>query len=281
MRATRFVTVLFLVLLIPAIADAQKRTHPANGIGNAVAAAQADPQGQCSVATLKGTYGNLEQGTVLMDVFGMTAPIPFAVAGVITYDGAGNLSGIFKSSFGGFILPGNATGTYTVNPDCTYSDYIPTTQIHRKGTITGEGMLQEIQTITTDAWLMATGTKRRTPVGGCSEAILKGTYSLFGQGLVPLQMPQILGAHTGLLTMDGKGMMHGEETVNLAGSVLPPATFTGAYSVAGNCTVSVEITSGDLILHEFGVIVGEGIHQEVRTVITDQGWVFVDSVKRQ
>ena len=58
-----------------------------------LAAPVASAQGRCSVATLKGSYGLVEQGTAVVDI-GISIPVPFPTANVaiVRYDGAGNCS---------------------------------------------------------------------------------------------------------------------------------------------------------------------------------------------
>lgn len=248
-----------------------------------VTESQAWAQGRCSVATLKGSYGVVEQGTVIADI-GMPIPVPFPTANVaiVTYDGAGNLSATYTASYGGGILKGSVTGTYTVAPDCTYTDSVPTVHLERAGVITGEGMQQELRTIYTVPWIVGGGTRRRTPVGGCSPALMKGNYSLFGQGAI--QHPQLgtlLGRQIGLLTFNGRGNLYGSETAILAGE--PEFnTFTGTYTVERSCAVSAEISSSSgLYLHTAGVILGDGVSQEVRIIIAERGWIFVSAINRQ
>ena len=148
-------------------------------------------------------------------------------------------------------------GTYTVDPDCTYYDSVPTAHLERKGTIVGEGMLQEVHAIYTVAWIVGGGMRWKTPVGGCSAAHLKGAYSLFGQGAMhPPDIPTLPGRQTGLITYNGRGNFYGSETVNVAGEV-EHNTFTGTYTVGPNCSVSADLSSSSgLNLHAAGVIVG-------------------------
>ena len=179
-----------------------------------VAVPHALAQGRCSVATLKGSYGVLEQGVVVMNI-GMPIPVPFPTANValVTYDGAGNLSATYTASYGGMILSGTVQGTCTVDPDCTYYDSVPTVHIERKGTIVGEGMLQKVHAIYTVDWIVGGGTRWKTPVGECSVANLKGRYSLFGQGTVnPPGVPALPVRQIGLITYNGRGNFYGSET---------------------------------------------------------------------
>ena len=71
--------------------------------------------GECSNASIKGTYGFSCEGTIV-------GVGPLAVIGVFTADGKGNGSGVETLSLNGVIIPGvTFTGTYTVNADCTGS----------------------------------------------------------------------------------------------------------------------------------------------------------------
>jgi hypothetical protein len=69
----------------------------------------------CSVATLKGNYAMTFNG------FQVNAtPQPFYGEGLLTFDGAGNVTGTFNFSLNGVPALNNPyTATYTVNPDCT------------------------------------------------------------------------------------------------------------------------------------------------------------------
>ena len=243
----------------------------------------ASAQGRCSVATLKGSYGVVEQGTIVMEgVMGLPVGSPTANVALVTDDGAGNLSATFQASYGGMPLSGSLQGTYRVDPDCTYYDSVPTAHLERKGTIVGEGMLQEIHAIYTVPWIVGGGTRWKTPVGGCSAAHLKGSYSLFGQGAIVVPNgPTLPGRQTGLITYNGRGNFHGSETVNLAGEI-ENNTFTGAYTVGSNCSASADISSSSgLNLHVVGVITGEGVRQAVRVIAAEPDWVFVNAIYRQ
>jgi hypothetical protein len=206
-----------------------------------------------------------------------------------TYDGAGNFSGTYTLSVGGAIVPGTFTGTYFVNPDCTYSDEftpLPHFVVHHAGTITGEGMLQEIDYIYTDAGVVISGRAKKAAPWPCSLATLKGAYALFGQGTVTgpipgFPPPPLLFAHTGILTFDGKGNLSGESTEDFD-SVIVPETYTGTYIVNPDCAATATIkTSLGLVIHEAGTITGDGDSKEVHNIITNAGWVVADTVKKQ
>lgn len=81
----------------------------------------------CSAATLTGNYGFSNPGftTPRSPVTGNEDP--FAAVGVLAFDGAGGVSLSYTLAFLGTISPGlTASGTYTVNSDCTGSISFPT-----------------------------------------------------------------------------------------------------------------------------------------------------------
>ncbi len=74
-------------------------------------------QAACSEASLKGTYA--------LSCTGTDNGAPIAIVGLMTLDGKGQLSVTNTISLNGTILQGvSATGTYTVNADCTGSTVI-------------------------------------------------------------------------------------------------------------------------------------------------------------
>ncbi len=122
--------------------------------------------GDCSVKTVSGSVGFLEQGAFLTPT-GMM-PLPYVASGTAILDGAGHVSGKVTAHIGGMVLNDTFTGTYTVNPDCTYSmDFTGASgDVHHQfGTITGEGVFQEARYIYTDTNLVVAGTAKKTSAG--------------------------------------------------------------------------------------------------------------------
>jgi hypothetical protein len=69
----------------------------------------------CTNASLAAPYGFSRSGTA---GFGTLSAV---AAGVIVFDGVGNISGHDTTSVNGNIIRRTFSGTYTVNPDCTGS----------------------------------------------------------------------------------------------------------------------------------------------------------------
>jgi hypothetical protein len=250
-------------------------------------AARGPERAACSLATLQGNYGVLEQGTFLGPIPGAPAP-PFAYANAVNaaFDGRGNLTGTFTASFGGVIQTGSFSGTYEVNADCTYSDHFVALGIHlhHVGTITGDGMFREAQIMYTNDGVVATGTAKRVSPSGCSPRTIDGSYTIAGQGTVYTPLfgftPPIAFGHVGSFAADGEGYFAGQETLNLAGIVLPN-TYTATYTVTADCTAEIGIKLSSGVLKEVGVVTGVGPFQEFRGIIAEPGWVFAEFVKRQ
>ncbi len=80
-------------------------------------AAAAEPV--CSQATMSGTYVTTATGTIGA---GTTGAAAYATVGKVTYDGRGGGQATFTQSVAGVVTQkATATGTYTVNADCTGS----------------------------------------------------------------------------------------------------------------------------------------------------------------
>ncbi len=127
-------------------------------------AAKAADKG-CTTASLLGTFGYTSTGSII------TAPVPpiigpGAEVGTQSFDGNGSVSFSFNSSQNGIIGPGTATGTYTVNPDCTgtFTEATPMFTSHWSFVIT-DGTV-EFQAICQDQGVVTTRIGRRQfPVG--------------------------------------------------------------------------------------------------------------------
>jgi hypothetical protein len=85
-----------------------------------LAAQVADGDQACSISSLRGTYAEQAQGTIVRQIPGFPPPpFPLAEAGIISFDGSGNLSGKTTINVGGVVIQPTFTGAYTVSSDCT------------------------------------------------------------------------------------------------------------------------------------------------------------------
>jgi hypothetical protein len=73
---------------------------------------------KCSVASLEGSFAYTSTGFIVAAPY---PPIigPYAEVGTQTFDGKGGVTFTFNASINGNVGPATATGSYTVNEDCT------------------------------------------------------------------------------------------------------------------------------------------------------------------
>jgi len=115
----------------------------------------ADTEGQCPKqnATLLGTYMSHGTGSIV-------GVGPITAVGTVTYDGKGNLSNPFTASVNGTILRGvTATGTYTVNTDCTGSAIQANGTQHYDFVVSPDG--SKVRWIETDTGTVFSGSEVR------------------------------------------------------------------------------------------------------------------------
>src|SRR5271157_617178 len=74
----------------------------------------------CTDKTVKGNYGLTFSGFMVPGVNPNAKEVPFAGEGLFTFDGAGNLSGVYNGSQNGQVFIASPySATYVVNSDCT------------------------------------------------------------------------------------------------------------------------------------------------------------------
>ena len=76
------------------------------------------PNQACKVQDLTGTYGFTLKGDNLARGVG------YIVAGVLTSDGSGNITGSGKQTVAGQVSDAEFTGTYQINADCTGTTHL-------------------------------------------------------------------------------------------------------------------------------------------------------------
>jgi len=72
----------------------------------------------CKLQDLQGTYGFTLKGDNLARGVG------YIVAGILTSDGSGNITGSGKQTVGGQVSDAAFTGTYQLNADCTGTTHL-------------------------------------------------------------------------------------------------------------------------------------------------------------
>jgi hypothetical protein len=78
----------------------------------------------------------------------------------------------------------------------------------------------------------------------CSEATLHGTYLFADNGFVIKDNEKVPFASSGYEVYDGNGHVKGVSTTNVNGKVSSKESFSGTYTVKGDCTGSSTYTDG-------------------------------------
>lgn len=221
-------------------------------------AAAADPQTPtCSNATLSGTFAFTARGTTTT-----ASPVPaplqgaFASSGSASFDGAGHFSLTATSSFNGLVQPpGTVTGTYAVNPDCSYTS-VASNGVTFQAVIVDGG--RELLILQTTPGVIVTGMSERVDGrgagrsnagGGCDKALTRGVYGFLAEGVAgPPTIPAaaagpLAGVGTVRFDRDGSFLLQARRSVNgtLDPQVLP---LTGTYTFTGPCSFTMAFDVG-------------------------------------
>jgi hypothetical protein len=115
---------------------------------------------------------------------------------------------------------------------------------------------------------------------GCTLDTIKATYAIHSEGqfLGPGPFPVGPIGEAGMVTLDGKGHLAGQSTLNISGQSFP-TSFTGTYTVNSDCTTIFVVQTGFGTLNLSGVIVGR-TGKEIVQVSTDPMSVLTSDLKR-
>ncbi|MGB0128941.1 MAG: hypothetical protein WBP72_14980 [Rhodocyclaceae bacterium] len=254
------------------------------GLPHHASAAQSETdarQAFCSDASLRGTYGFTARGTTLAGVpIPPTLLGPFASAGSATYNGKGRVSLASMASFNGSVQPANASGSYKVTPDCSFTSALENGTTFQAVIVSGGDELLVLQT---SPFTVIAGTARKqdsaprrpqvSTVGQqpCSNRNLRGTYGFIVEGRAgPPTVPAASAGPldgVGLVSFGGNGDFNASARRSVNGT-LDPTTLPlpGQYSVGRDCTVDMQFDAG---FHFSGVIADDG--DRIEFVETDPG----------
>ncbi len=267
------------------------------------ALAVARPDTSFTDADIKGNYGLLTRGTLILPT---TPPlsVPVVIIGTLFSDGKGNERGEVTVNAGAPV-PGTGLAEFTASLDGTYDvDTDGTGDFTAGATMTPPAMSaaaaapfqlggalviddedQEVRLLSTGSnrVLLTTARKQHPPKDGFSNGSLRGNWGFSCQDALvtlvgdPTAVESPL-AVVGLITDDGKGGFSAEVTANTAG-VTVQSTFSGHNEVASDGTFSATATSADPLLTNLrGVIDNKN---EFRLIAIDPGKIVSCSARRQ
>jgi hypothetical protein len=195
-----------------------------------------------SNASLKGSYSF---STVLWTANVNTNE--FAMVGVLTFDGAGNMTGSYTSVSGGVPQTGTLGGTYTVNSNGTGTMTFTsgsTAQFAINLDSTAAGVAHGVELLQTNdsnnEIVSGTAVLQSTTTETYSVASLKGNFAV-QSNMWTANPNQAETATVDLWTFDGKGNLKDSYSV-MEGGVLFTSTVTGTYTVNPDGSGSVSET---------------------------------------
>ncbi len=223
----------------------------------------------CSPANVAGTWGYIETATIFDTTTTPATPYPYASVGSYTLDARGNLSGARTASLAGNILRATITGTATVNPDCTGTEYLsfydeggnPAGQATKALVYVNNGKeVNKIITAPSGMIVAVTKAKRVLPgrillgldrkgngrrAFGCSSADLEGEWGTTMEGTILLPTGQAAKfVAVNKAVYDSAGNFEGTQTRSINGGT-SAVTFEGEYTLNPDCTGTKTVRSYD------------------------------------
>jgi uncharacterized protein (TIGR03437 family) len=202
------------------------------------------PSTLTGVHEFNGTGNTLSGGTVtgVLDV-----------AGVLQFDGLGNMTANWAQASNLTTTVITASGTYSVGSTCQASAAITDASGNKYAfSMSFNSAAPAFALAVSSPQLVFDGSGAATQValgGGCAASTLNGTYELALSGrLAPGGVVAKILAADGAATFDGAGKVTFSLTSNAVnGSQVfgTPLTYSGTYSLQSNCQGSISITSGD------------------------------------
>ena len=209
----------------------------------------------CNNGDFNGIYGILARGAVTVPAPPLTGP--FARAGRVQADGKGNVTFNTTASYNGNMFSEQITATYAVSADCsivfTVSPFAP---VFLPATFSGhftsdQRVVEFMITSPPGQTIHAVLTKQGFGLGeGIGEGLFgmcgawdlsePFTVLLEGSVITPAtgQLPGFF-VRFGTVTPDGKGNFSAQTTANYNGFLIQPENFSGTYTVASDCAITM------------------------------------------
>ena len=177
------------------------------------------------------------------------------VAGVMNFDGQGNLTANWTQASNTNTTTVSATGTYSVTPGCLASATLTDTASNKYTvslSIFSAAPDFVVEVATAQVLFQGSGSAAlpAAVAGTCSASTLNGTYEfqLAGRQVTAAGVTVKIAQDAGTVTFDGQGKVSATMTTNIVSGTQSfgiPLTVSGTYTLQSNCQGSVSITTGD------------------------------------
>jgi uncharacterized protein (TIGR03437 family) len=229
---------------------------------------------------LSGTYFYLTGG----DVFSGGQAYPYAELGKIEFDGSGKASLQASLSVNGVQATASGAGTYLVQGTCAGS--LSTTSSQGTSTVTFQvtngGQSFTMAGSTPGVVGVGRAYRQTASAAGstqCGAGSISGSYGYLLTGVVELSTNNsAVYADDGQVVSDGNGNLSASSVVNLNGAAAP-ATGTGSYTIASDCSGTAHITNANGTIHYLFALVQDG--QSALFLGSDPGYVISGAFQPQ
>jgi len=248
----------------------------------------------CNTNDFSGSYGMVANGSVTVPALPITGP--FRRAGLMQADGKGNMQVNTTASYNGLIFNEQITGTYQVSSDCSVTFYLtPFAPVflpaQLNGFLSDNGKHLTFMIVQPPGQTISALVTRQNEGGGegngrgCSNNDLSKVYVLWMQGNTPNLQSPVPGqlpwefVRAGTVSFDGRGNFSAQTTANYNGFLFQPENFTGTYSVAKDCSVTLQYTFQNTPNTWVGAVVDNG--DGVDLIVSNPGVVINGTLEQQ
>jgi hypothetical protein len=220
-------------------------------------------------ATLSGVHEFNANGNTLS---GASVTSVLDLAGVLNFDGKGNLTANWVQVSNLVSTNVTASGPYTVNSTCLATGTLTDTANNKYAvTFSIYSTAPDFALAMSSPLLVADGSAaaaQSATGAGCSAATLNGTYGLVLNGRIVQG-----GVATKILNSDGSATFDGvsKVTFNLTSNMVngsqtfgTPLTYSGTYSLQSNCQGAINITGGDTAVFSLVAYSIDAANQQAR-----------------
>lgn len=249
-------------------------TYAYNGSGNA--------QPATCPTTLSGVHEFNANGSSLS---GASVTGVLDVAGILSFDGQGNLTANWTQVANLATTNVTATGTYTVNSTCGASATLTDSENNKYAVSISIYSTAPNFAIAVSSPLLifdGSGSAAQATTGAtCSAATLNGTYELTLSGrLAPGGIPSKILVADGAATFDGQSNVSfslTSNTVNASQAFGTQVVYSGTYTLQSNCLGTISISSGDIATFTLVAYSVNAANQQARSftlVGTDANYAY-------
>jgi hypothetical protein len=191
-------------------------------------------QSPCRPADIQGGFAVQAKGILTS---GPSAG-PFAITGIIRFDGINRFSATGTASFNGSVFPLQVSGVYAVTPDCFVTTFEQTIPIAFEGYLTQDK--NQIVFFQPQDTTIGTNTLRRVRLSSCNAATLSNNWTIQAVGSSIIYPGSF--AQNGRFRFDGSGNLTGVTASSFNGGILRN-TVSGTYRMNEDCTFTASYTN--------------------------------------